>query len=445
MGLGLTSGLAAQILTRYDRITATLSEPVETRWRHFESVYFRTKKRLLNRFYPLFENVGGVIVGVGFQQNLSLLTHARPQLCVFFDINPAVTEILVPFVGQLMANAVNRREFITALMSVTANDEDIRNLLEGKRPPGEIYSELVLKTPPAKREQLRRHWKETLEGILNHLPIDARQRSEALRWQSILDNEEFLSGDFFMDSFLPYTMTANTKERQGMMGWLSTEENYKLVRKYWLEGRIVGVTGDIGGPSLAKLADWLRKSKKSVSAIYLSDVGMALTGPGTPAHFLRLYETLGLLPLRPQARMLISHGGALTAYSRTYADALWLYQYLSDVGYDVFFRLNQNVLERVTHAGPGSLLAGFRQEFSKLVQDSARRNEPIDAATVSSYPRLLDKIEGSAGSLKTMDLETFTRWAHNSVPGLDTSGAVFRTTAATLKEAGALRRKSRSL
>jgi hypothetical protein len=421
-------------------VTANLSEPVETRWKRFGSVYFRTNEKVLNKFYAEFENVGGVMVGVSFQQNFSLLAHARPELYVVLDINPAVTEVLVPFFGELMTAAPTRREFLSRLLAVDVASEDVGRLLEGKDAgsPGEVYAGLVQKTAPLRREQLQRQWKETLERILARLPLDKYKKSEVLRWQKILDDEEYATGEFFMDSILPYTMSGDPSTQKKLAGWLSTEENYQLVRRYWTEGKIVGVTGDIGGPSVGKLAEWLRKSGKQVSGIYLSDVGTALAGAGTPAHFARLYENLGQLPLRPGSRVLISHGGQLTAYSRTYRDAVWLYGYLSDVDYSTFYRLNANVLQAVTRAGPRALMPAFRQEFQKLTQDKSQRNEPIPAETIAVYSQFLDRAEAAKSTIKTLSVGAFTLWARKNVPGLDTAGALFRTTAATLKDAGAI-------
>ena len=426
----------AQILAGFDNVTANLSEPAAARWRHFGSVYFRTNEKLLNKFYPLFDDFGGVVVGVSFQQNFSLLVHARPELYVFLDINPAVTEILVPFFGSLMTAAPTRREFVSTLLCVDAAEQDVPRLLENKTGgAGEVYAGLVSKTPPEKREKLRRQWKDVLERILARLPLDNYKRSEVLRWQKILDDEEYATGEVFMDSTLPSTLSTNPHAQKRMAGWLSSEENYQLVRRYWIEGKIVGVTGDIGGPSVAKLALWLRKSGKQVSAIYLSDVGTALAGPGTPAHFARLYENVGQLPLRPDARVLISHGGQLTAYSRTYKDAIWLYGFLSGVDYSTFYRLNANVLQAVTRAGLNALIPALRQEFKKLVEDESQKNQPISGEAIAAYSQLLDRIESSRSSIQPLSLEAFTQWAHRNSPALDTTSPIFRTTAATLKEA----------
>src|SRR3954452_9687132 len=67
---------------QYQRTLESLSEPPEVRWQQFGPPYFSTNEKLLNRFYSRFDDAGGVTVGVSFQQNLSLLVHARPRLCV---------------------------------------------------------------------------------------------------------------------------------------------------------------------------------------------------------------------------------------------------------------------------------------------------------------------------------------------------------------------------
>ena len=127
----VVTGSAFAQLQQYDRTLDILSEPVATRWQHFGPPYFSTNEKLLNRFYSRFDNAGGVTVGVSFQQNLSLLVHARPKLCVIFDYNPGVTEILVPFMGQLIADSPTRRDFLSTLLGADFTAEETRQLLEG--------------------------------------------------------------------------------------------------------------------------------------------------------------------------------------------------------------------------------------------------------------------------------------------------------------------------
>ena len=103
-----------------------------TRWQHFGPPYFSTNEKLLNRFYSRFEGAGGVTVGVSFQQNFSLLVHAKPQLCVIFDYNPGVTEILVPFMGQILSESSTRRDFLSTLLGADITDDETRQMLEGR-------------------------------------------------------------------------------------------------------------------------------------------------------------------------------------------------------------------------------------------------------------------------------------------------------------------------
>src|SRR5206468_1839692 len=119
-----------------------LSEPAAARWKQFGTPYFSTNEKLLNLQYPLFDNLGGVVVGVSFQQNLSLLVHARPEVSVIFDINPGVTEIVVPFFGKLLERCPTRREFLSMLIGVDVTEGQTVQLLE--RPTTETPATLGL-------------------------------------------------------------------------------------------------------------------------------------------------------------------------------------------------------------------------------------------------------------------------------------------------------------
>jgi len=214
-----------------------------------------------------------VTVGVSFQQNLSLLVHARPKLCVIFDYNPGVTEILVPFMGQLIAESPTRRDFLSRLLGVDLTTEETTHLLEGSEPIRTILENVLNRTNNNMRNGRVRRLRDLLrDKYLSRLPAQATPyiRSQALKWIDMLENEELLTGAFLADAVAPYQLSTVPAERKKLAGWLSTEENYALVRSYWTTGRIIGVTGDISGPSVAKLGAYLRNLHLQVTTLYLT-------------------------------------------------------------------------------------------------------------------------------------------------------------------------------
>jgi hypothetical protein len=408
-------------LVRYHRTLESLSEPAATRWQHFSAPYFSTNEKLLNRFYSRFDNAGGVTVGVSFQQNLSLLVHARPKLCVIFDYNPGMTEILVPFMGQLIADSPTRRDFVSTLLGATFTTEETRQLLEGASPAATVLSAVLDRTGPKKRKERLDLLRARLrDQFIAKLPPQATPyiRGEVAKWIDILEEQELLTGNFFADAIAPYQHSTVATDRARIAGWLSTEANYAMVRDYWMTGRIVGITGDISGSSVDKLAAYLRNLHLQVTTLYLSNVGLSVEGHFPETWFRDLYTTLGRLPVTADALTLIAQGPwQLTGFVRSLKQAQWVYQTLADVPEQTAIRLHEAPLEILTQLGPTKLLPSLRQGL----------------VTIKAPPAYADLLQPS---IRGMSGGQFREWASKRVPGIDTGSAVFKALLVTLTEAG---------
>jgi len=393
---------AAACASDYERTLEQLSEPAASRWQHFTAPYFSTNEKLLNRFYPRFDGLGGVTVGVSFQQNLSLLVHARPELCVIFDYNPGLTEILVPFMGDVLKSSPSRREFLSTLLGADFSDQETKDLLGGATPAAGVLTVVLERTDAARRKS---RLDELRARLLAHVPAEATPyaRSETGKWIDILQSQELLTGAFFSDAIAGG-------------GWLSTEENYGLVRKYWLTGRIIGVTGDISGPSVAKLGDFLRAKHLEVRALYLSNVGISTEGHFPEAWFRDLYHKLGAeLPVTPNALTLIAQGPwQLTGYVRTLKQAIWVYDQLAGVPEETAIRLHEAPLEILVQLGPSQLIPALRKGLVSL-------------HSAPAYALMLDRLEAG----KSEDLE--------KSPGVDPRSPTYKAIYCTLVEAGRVR------
>jgi hypothetical protein len=355
-----------------------------------------------------------VTVGVSFQQNLSLLVHARPKLCVIFDYNPGLTEILVPFMGQLLAQSPTRQVFVSRLLGADIKAAETRQLLEGQTPVATVLAAVLERTPPdarkARLDQLR---------ALLRLPANATPyiRGEVKKWIDILENEELLTGVFFADAI------AGAKTPGGA-GWLSTEENYAFVRSYWMSGKIIGVTGDISGPSVAKLAAYLRSLHLEVTTLYLSNVGLSIEGHFPEKWFRELYATLGTLPVTPNALTLVAHGPwQLTGFVRPLKQAQWVYQTLADVPEQTVIRLHEAPLEILTQQGNAKLLAALRQGLMTI-------------GAPQSYVELMKQIQANPQAIRPLTPDQFRDWSAKRVADIDMGSPVFRTMMVTLAESG---------
>jgi hypothetical protein len=417
------------------RLEALSEQPADARWKFFSSPYFRTNESRLNELYSRFDHAGGVIVGVGFQQNLSLLVHAQPDLCVIVDINPGVTEILVPFFGRLMEDASSRRQLVSRLLGVDVTEEDLQSLLEPRRQTGQSTAELkgllaetaarlIARTPrPARQQRIAELAAKLDAGWIAGNPNAEARRAAIRQWFEFLD-DEYLTGEFFHDAAYASWTAANAAERQRLSGWLSTEANYRMARDYWVHGKIVGITGDIGGASVHRLAEWLRSLGKTVAGLYLSNVGMSVRGHEDPLYFLKLYRTLGELPLAPDSPTLVAHGGRLTGFVRTYSEALRLYGTLESSNHDVLSELVELPLERASWSEPNEPLRTLRIETAKLL---AKRG-----TSISGYAQLFDLLDRD----RPAGEKEFAAWVHDKLPGLPQDSDIFRAITLTLSESG---------
>lgn len=413
--------------TQYFSTLEKLSEPAATRWQHFGPPYFSTNEKLLNRFYSRFDGMGGATVGVSFQQNFSILVHARPQLCVVFDFNPGVTEILVPFMGQLLTENATRAQFLSALLGAPITGDETRRMLEGQATVNAVLTTVLERTPAEKRKGNLEHLRGILrDRYLARLPAQATPyiRKEALGWIDVLENQELLTGRFFADAIAPYTLAHDPDSQRRMSGWLSREDNYALVREYWVTGRIIGITGDISGSSVPKLAAYLRERHLQATVLYTSNVGSTVDGHFPEAWFRDLYAALGQLPVRPATLTFISQGPwQLTGYVRSLQTAQWVYSTLADVPVEVGIRLNEAPLEILTQLGPGKLLAGIDRGLQTL-------NAP------APYRELLKQIQNNQSDIREMKPDRFREWAARQSPGVDPNSPIFKTVWVTLAEAG---------
>lgn len=428
----LFTTFAGAQLEQYDRTLEALSEPVATRWQHFGAPYFSTNEKLLNRFYARFNNAGGVTVGVSFQQNLSLLVHARPKLCVIFDYNPGVTEILVPFMGDLIAASPTRRDFLSTLLGATFTEEQTRQLLEGRSASADVLTTVLEHTDAGTRQERLNHLRDLLrDKYLARLLAQATPyiRSQTLKWIDTLENEELLTGTFFADAVAPYQLSSNPAEQRHLAGWLSTEDNYALVRSYWMTGRIIGVTGDIGGSSVEKLAAYLRNLHLQVTVLYISNVGLSVEGhfPGT--WFRDLYLTLGHLPVTGETQTLIAQGPwQLTGYVRTLRQAQWVYQALADVPEQTAIRLHEAPLEILLQLGPAKVLPAIRQGLGTL-------------KAPQTYVDLVERIQANPDAIRALTPDQFGQWSLKQVAGIDPASPIFKTIMVTLTESDFLRHR----
>ncbi|MFA5143645.1 MAG: putative PEP-binding protein [Candidatus Omnitrophota bacterium] len=403
-----------------------------------------------------FDEHKGAMLGVGLQQNFSLALHVRPSTYIFLDINPAITEVMIPFFGRLMEFADTRREFLSMLMGSELTDEDVKELLEPKQDTDVAehlrltISKLAQRVPLEERQRRYHELREFFNSeILSRLHIRTSQYAQIVKWfgeflspESIENsNNPMLNFLFFLKhnaEVSAYSKTPEERERRGT--WLSSEENYRSTRKYWMEGKLVGVTADIKGPSISLVARWLQDRREKISALYTSNVHHWIG----PSETRNMYKVLGGLPLREDTLILMSQGPAvLVLRVRTYNRMRWLYDYVSTNDVEVF-----NLIEYPQSAGSRQkdsdeflrqVLFGIDRFFKS---ERFNKNPGQAAAEFRSYKQLIEKLMISGPAISNLDPEGFVRWVRKDTSGINTDTDYFRAIVFILVDDGYIKPSS---
>ncbi len=279
------------------RVVAELSEPetgkpadnLVTNEDSFASVADR-----LDRLGP-----GGVYLGVGPDQNLTYLAHARPRLAFVLDFRRR-NALLNFFHKALFALARDRAGYLERLLARKA----------ARLPADPSADELVAAFEGVEMDRGRLD--ATISDVAGYLrPLGVIAESE---WSEIATIQAKLAGPGLNARFLALPMyptlgrLIRSKDRLGHPAhFLAREEWYQVVRDAQIGDRVIPLVGDFAGPSaLPKLADWLRRRALTVSVFYVSDVEFFLLRsgkfPSYVANLSRLPWSDGAVLIRTSTR-----------------------------------------------------------------------------------------------------------------------------------------------
>jgi hypothetical protein len=203
---------------------------------------------------------------------------------------------------------------------------------------------------------------------------------------------------------------------------------------------VVGIAGDVTGPSLERTNQWLRTgqninpSEVRVTGAYLSDVGI-YHGEGQ-AFLVRMYHNLARLPWAADGLTLIAHG-TNTAYVRSFRLALWEVDYLATDDSYVQIALINAPLESVTLDGDKVLFPKLKQKLAEVLHNRGLYH-PSGSVEVQ-YDQLFQDVRSSKELLTRFNPGGFEKWVQKQCPGLDTNTDIFHAVAITLVETGYLR------
>ncbi len=188
--------------------------------------YLRSNESELQLYDPHIKNLGYGYVGVGADQNYTMMAVAQPTHVWLMDYDPWVTRL----------HFIYRAIF---LVSPTALD-----FVKLWRSRDKV------------RALLRKHYADTPKRLARMLWIYKRYRT-------------------FLRSYLGWSLK---RKRSGVgTTWLSNPEYYKRVRALWQQGRIQPLSGDLHGTQVLQgIGRAAKRLKIAIRIVYLSNAEMYL-------------------------------------------------------------------------------------------------------------------------------------------------------------------------
>jgi len=215
----------------------------------------------------------GVYLGVGPDQNFTILAHAAPRLAFVLDFRRRnlLLHLLHKALFSLSATRVAYLSRLTARVPVGLPDD----------PDAE---QLVAAFSAARFD--RQRLTVTIAEVAKVLqPLDVVADSD---WAQIATIQAKLAGPGMNARFLALPMyptfgrLVTTTDRRGALAHvLASDALYRTVRDLQRGDRLIPLVGDFGRPRcLTKLGDWLRTQTLRVALLYISDVEFFLLRAG---------------------------------------------------------------------------------------------------------------------------------------------------------------------
>jgi hypothetical protein len=259
-----------------------------------------SNERSLQHVIPALEDsaLKGAYLGVGPEQNFTYIAALRPTIAFVIDIRRQ--NMLVHLMYKaLFELSSDRAEFLSRLFARTpARATDRRASAQA------LVDALKSGTRSDDRAQA------TFAAILDRLervhgfPLSADDEAsiKASLWP-FFDRGPDIKWDPDGGSWIPtYAELMTGTDRDGNShGFLSSETNFQIVKRYETNNRIVPLVGDFAGvTTLRAVGRYLKEQHDVVAAFYTSNVQAYFTGDA-PARFL---ENVATLPVDAHSRFI---------------------------------------------------------------------------------------------------------------------------------------------
>jgi hypothetical protein len=300
------------------RLTDDLSEP---------NGYFQSDNLLSNEIWMQYvipellqrTRPGGVYLGVGPEQNFTYIAAIKPKMVFIPDIRRGNLEL------QLMYKAIfemsaDRADFVSRLFSrkrpqgLTPKSSalEIFNAFDAVDTGGQAVYDENLKAIDDLLVQ-KHHLplsKEDLQGI-EYVYYNFYWFGPGINYNSSTNNNR---GGFGRGgNFVSYADLMVATDSDGLgRSYLSSEENFKVLKDLEERDMIVPIVGDLGGPKMVRaVGKYIRDHGAMVTAFYLSNVEQYLSRDGHLTDFCR---NVASMPLDVRSTFIRSQGGGMGGF-----------------------------------------------------------------------------------------------------------------------------------
>lgn len=236
---------------------------------------------------------GDVFLGVGPEQNYTYIAAVRPRMAFIIDIR---------------RQAVMQHLMFKAMFELSRDRADFIALLFGKPRPDGLTERSTIEEVWSAFRGVRSD--STLANANYVRVLDLLTKMHGF----VLDDQERAQLRHVFNAFYYYGPSITTRGPPSMRGgtfmtltgfsldtagqarsFLSTEENFRIVKSLHDRNLIVPVSGDFGGPkALRAIGEYLRRRNAVVRAFYVSNVEQYLFGDGVHTAF---YSNVATLPI----------------------------------------------------------------------------------------------------------------------------------------------------
>jgi hypothetical protein len=238
---------------------------------------------------------GQVYLGVGPDQNYSLMAHLEPSYGFILDYRKK-NQLLHLLQKALVENSADRHAYLEHFWN--------RNLPELPLSLNDIEKEFKILAKQPQNELLVQSAKELVTQTMSKWNIlNDKEFHEIATIQARLagpgPDARFLALKMYPTLGSLITMPSRSGQPSH---WLASDRTYAAIRKMQLSDQILPIVGDWAGPgAIRRLAEHLKMNQLQVGCIYISDVEFFLLRGGL---FQKYLENLSALPRHPESKII---------------------------------------------------------------------------------------------------------------------------------------------